>query len=157
MSKVRRVHPLSDGILFSDTNISGLNWKWKNFTPAEFSSKNNGEFYWHTRTFDAIQKARETIGKPLVINSAHRDWLHNAAIGGAPRSAHLYIALDVSTRGHSRGEVYHALLDAGFTSFGFYRHFIHVDLRPGRRWYGSIEARRIWEPILNMETPELQL
>lgn len=152
-------HPLSDGILYSKwRDIFGAHvWRWKNFTPREFASKRDGEFYWHPRTFDAIQRARDSFGRPLIVNSAHRSWLRNAAIGGAPRSAHLFIAIDVSTIGYSRADVYQALVSAGFESFGFYVNFIHADLRPGRRWHGSVEAKRIWKPIFDMQPPEISL
>ena len=147
---------VSDGILYSHwTDTNTLNWSWRNFTRIEFACKSNGEFYWHKATFDAIQHARDMLGHPLRINSAHRHWLHNIAVRGAPRSSHLFIALDVSTRGRDRGRIYHALLKAGFTSFGFYKTFIHVDLRPGRRWYGSVEAKEIWEPILVRTIPRI--
>lgn len=143
-------NPLADGFLAASVrDVRRLAWRWVNFTPSEFASRGNGQIYWHERTFDAIQKAREILGFPIYINSANRDWMYNIAVGGAPRSAHLYIALDVSTRGVDRLLVFLALLIAGFKSFGFYKTFIHVDLRPGRRWFGSREAKTIWEPLLN--------
>ena len=152
-------HPLSDGILYSTWKDipKSRNWSWLKFTPREFASRRDGEFYWHPRTFNAIQTAREIFGQPLTINSAHRSWLHNAAIGGAPRSAHLHIALDVSTHGYSRMEVYQALVAAGFKSFGYYVNFIHTDLRPGRRWFGSPQAKKLWQPLFDMEQPEIRL
>jgi len=150
------VHPLSDGVLYSHwTDVLEIPWPYRNFQPHEFASGGNGELYWHELTFKAIQLARDIIGHPLYVNSAHRDWLHNLAIGGAPRSAHLYIALDISTRDQDRARIYHALLKAGFKSFGFYETFIHVDMRPGRRWYGSARARAIWQPILTRPVPSI--
>ena len=151
-----RANPLSGGVLYSHWRDI-KHWHWKNFKPSEFASKSNGEFYWHIKTFDAIQRAREILGKPVYINSAHRDWLYNIAVGGAPRSAHLFIALDISTRGHNRAEVYNALTEAGFKSFGFYKTFIHADMRPNRRWFGSVAAKAVWQPILSMGTPEIAL
>lgn len=151
-----RRHALSDGILYSHwSDVRSLPWVWRNFTPKELSSNGSGEFYWHKRTFDAVQRARDILGHPLYVNSAHRDWLYNIAVGGAPLSAHLFIALDISTRGQDRARIYHALLKAGFKSFGFYESFIHVDLRPGRRWYGSQTARKIWAPILARQVPRI--
>ena len=147
---------LSDGTLYSHwTDVQALSWYWPNFRPDEFASKGGGEFYWHKRTFDAIQRARTVLGRPVYINSAHRDWLHNIAVGGAPLSAHLFIALDVSTRGHNPITLYRVLRACGFTSFGFYKTFVHVDLRAGRSWYGSAEARERWAPILAI--PEIDL
>lgn len=154
-----RQHPLADGVLYSTWRDIVKQWgdRWRNFEPWEFASHDNGEFYWHERTFDAIQQARDIVGRPLVINSGHRSWMRNLAIGGAPRSAHLFIALDVSLRGHNLQALYMALKAAGFKSFGFYRSFIHVDLRPGRKWYGSQEAKAMWKPILDGEFTDVRL
>lgn len=146
-------HPLSDGILYSSwKDVKDLpQWgaRWHNFEPWEFASRDTGEFYWHPRSFDAIQRARTMLGAPVVVNSAHRTWVHNIAVGGAPRSAHLWVAFDISTRKHNLATLYTVLRAAGFKSFGFYTSFIHVDLRPGRMWYGSKEAKAIWQPIVN--------
>jgi uncharacterized protein YcbK (DUF882 family) len=150
------LNELSDGTLYShwsDTN--DREWPYRNFKRTEFASKDNGEFYWHQRTFDAVQRARDILAHPLRVNSGHRSWLYNIAIGGAPRSAHLFIALDISTRRYNRARIYHALKKAGFQSFGFYETFIHVDMRPWRQWYGSQEARQIWAPILARPIPEI--
>ena len=149
-------HPLDDGTLYrSWVDASHLPWPYSNFSREELASRSNGEFYEHHRTFAAIQSARTRLGKPVYINSAHRDWLHNIAIGGAPLSAHLFIALDVSLRGHDKLALYRVLKSVGFTSFGFYETFIHVDMRPGRSWYGSPQARDAWAPIL--AAPEVDL
>lgn len=152
------MNPLHGGFLAAGVHdVSRLPWRWTKFEPHEFASKGNGEIYWHEPTFDAIQRTRDILGAPININSAHRDWLHNIAVGGAPRSAHLFIALDVSTRGHDRAVLWKALRLAGFMSAGFYNTFIHCDLRRGRRWYGSLSAKKLWEPILNMQAPEIAL
>jgi zinc D-Ala-D-Ala carboxypeptidase len=126
-------------------------WRWKNFTPLELSSPNSGEYYHHIATLDAIQSARDILGRPLVINSGHRDWLHNIAVRGAPRSAHLWIAVDISLIGQSPWELYRVLKAVGFSSFGLYKNFIHADLRPGRLWYGSEEAREKWTVLIEEE------
>lgn len=45
----------------------------------------------------AIQRVRDAWGLPMVINCAARCAKHNAAIGGAPNSAHLYgLAADIA-------------------------------------------------------------
>lgn len=150
-------NPLADGILFShwrDMPTAGWTDRWPDFQPWEFASRDKGQAYYHPRTFDAIQRARNFIGAALFINSAHRSVLHNLAVRGSPRSAHLFIALDVSTRGHDRLSLFRALLKAGFRSFGFYQNFIHVDMRPGRRWFGDQLARKLWEPLLAQHTAD---
>jgi len=143
-------HPLADGALYSHWSAFPMSeWKWKNFTPKELASKGNGEFYYHPRTLNALQKARSALGKPLYINSGHRDWLHNLAVGGVPRSAHLWLACDISTRGHNLAQLRAILMASGFKTFGYYNRFIHADLRPGRLWYGSQEAKTQWQPIID--------
>lgn len=94
---------------------------------------------------DALQAARGQVGRPFHILSAHRCSLHNARVGGAPRSQHLRIAVDIALRGHDPGALYAALHDAGFTGFGFYATFLHADMGPTRQWFGTRKARTLWQ------------
>ena len=125
-----------------------FDWSWQNFPPGEICCPHCGEIWvgpgFH-KTMDQIQSAREDLGRPLHINSAHRCWWYNASprIGGAPLSAHKKLALDVSTRGHDRHEIRDLLRRHGFSTFGLYRTFIHTDVRPGRRWYGK-GGKKLW-------------
>jgi len=149
---------ITDGILYSHfSDVRDIPWRWKNFTAQELSSNGGGEYYHHEATLDAAQACRDALGLPMVINSGHRSWLHNIAVGGAPRSAHLYIAADIPTGSHDRYELYTTLKRAGFTSFGFYETFIHTDMRPERMWYGSEGAKRIWDAIINRPAPDVLL
>ena len=149
-------HPLDDGVLlphYSMVERGPWDERWPNFPPKELACRRDGSLYIHTRTNDAIQQARYWKKGPIHLNSAHRSWLNNLAAGGAPRSAHLWIALDVSTRGQDRLEIYLLLRKAGFRSFGYYETFIHADLRPGRRWFASKRAKAIWQPLLKQIEP----
>ncbi len=119
-----------------------------NFTKQELSCRHCGEFYNAPRYFAALQKAREILGKPIIINSAHRCSIHNAKIGGAPLSQHKKIAFDINLKNQDRYKLLAALKQAGFTSFGLYKTFIHCDLRiknngKGRFWYGA-GAKPYW-------------
>jgi len=118
-------------------------WEWKNFLPAEVACPCCGELYLDRISMDRIQKARDLVGRPLIINSAHRCPIHNARVGGAPLSQHKLIAFDVSLIGYDRKYLFSVLKQAGFTSFGLYRTFIHADVRPGRLWYGK-GAKELW-------------
>lgn len=125
-------------------------WRWANFSPDEpnLACPCCGELYLCARSMDMLQTVRDLLGKPVRINSGHRCKLHNARVGGAPRSMHkLEIAFDISLRGHDRGDVLAACRLAGFTTFGFYNTFLHTDIRPGRRWYSGATARRLWAGI----------
>jgi len=70
--------------------------------------------------------------------------LHNARVGGAPLSQHLRLAADISLRGHNRFDLRAACQQAGFTGFGYYTTFLHVDLGRSRHWYGNQNARKLW-------------
>lgn len=124
-------------------------WRWPNFTAEELSCKHCGE-YWHDPdSLDMIQKARETRGRSLIINSAHRCAFHNKVVKGSARSEHLRIAFDISLVGHNKEDLVRALFQAGFTTFGMYNSFIHTDKRKWRRWYACNGAiKKEWQDII---------
>lgn len=94
------------------------------------------------RAIQKLQLMREIVGKPFTINCAARCPLHNARVGGAPRSQHRSTdniqatAFDISLVGHDKQEMIRAAEQAGFGGIGIsYRTFIHVDDRGYRaRW-----------------------
>lgn len=122
--------------------------RWPNFSPDEdfIRCKCCNEFYFSPLAMDMLQAARSAVGKPFYINSGHRCQLYNARVSGAKKSQHLQIAFDISTNRHDRKELFVALKNAGFTGFGFYRSFIHVDIGSARNWYGE-GGFRIWKGI----------
>jgi len=117
--------------------------RWPNFTPKEFACKASGEFYYWPNFFDRLQWARTAAGKPFKINSGHRSYLHNLAVGGSPASQHLTLACDISLEGHDKHELRIILREAGFKGFGYYNSFIHVDLGRSRFWFGA-GAKENW-------------
>lgn len=120
-------------------------WQWPDFTPSEMACRHCGESYIWPEFMDRLQQARDVVGRPFRIHSAHRCSLHNARIGGAPLSQHLKLAADIGIYGHDRRALYLACRQAGFRGFGFYQTFLHIDLGPKRHWYGSQKARRLWQ------------
>lgn len=117
--------------------VFGGRWRWQNFSAVELSCPCCGE-YWHDPVIlDAIQRVRTAIANPITINSAHRCPIHNAHVGGAALSEHKRIALDISLYGQDRMWLLKIAEESGFTTFGFYNTFLHMDLRPGRRWFGK--------------------
>ena len=112
------------------------NWRWKDFTPQEIASRGDGGILVNEAALDTLQRARDLSGMPFVINSAYRDDLHNAMVGGSPRSFHLEgRAFDISLRGHNKTKLVNILEKAGFTGLGVnYQTFIHADTGPKRRW-----------------------
>lgn len=119
-------------------------WRWPDFTPAEMACRHCGERFDWPNFMDALQAARDQVGRSFRILSAHRCSLHNARVGGAPQSQHLQLAVDIALRGHDPNVLLAALRDAGFTGFGFYTTFIHADMGRSRQWFGSRKARQIW-------------
>ena len=110
-------------------------WFWQDFIPQEIASHGNGAVLMIASALDKLQEARTSVGKPFIILSAYRDPLHNARVGGAPLSRHkVGDAFDIDLRNHDRQQLYQACVAAGFTGFGFYPHFLHVDCGAVRHW-----------------------
>lgn len=120
-------------------------WRWPNFTPVEFACRHCCEMYFWPEFFDKIQAARIDVARPIIILSGHRCRLHNAKVGGAPFSQHLTLAADISIQGHDRHVLLQACERAGFTGFGFYHTFLHIDLGPPRKWWSGEKARQLWK------------
>ncbi len=142
--------------LYASPEAFDGDWRWPDFSPAEFACKCAGRYcggqYWHDPDFlDTIQALRRALGAPVIINSGHRCALWNARVGGAPRSEHKRIAADIRLAGHAPGGLLTGAARAGFGGFGFYRTFLHADLRAGRRWFGGAGARAFWTPIIETE------
>ncbi len=119
--------------------------RWPSFSRTEMSCRHCGEIYHWPEFMDKLQKARDQIGRPFRIYSAHRCGLHNARVGGAPLSQHLKLAVDIGLKGHDPRKLYQTCRAAGFTGFGFYTSFLHIDLGPRRAWYGNQKAKRTWQ------------
>ena len=98
---------------------------------------------------ERLQAARNEVGRPFHILSAHRCSLHNARIGGAPLSQHLRLAVDISLHGHNKRALRTACRRAGFTGFGFYSTFLHIDLGRPRHWFGGQKAEDLWQTYLD--------
>jgi len=131
-----RFEPLPDA--------ADLNWIWPNFSRPEMACRHCGEGYDWPAFMDCLQKARDIVHRPFHILSAHRCALHNARVGGAPLSQHLRLAADIALAGHNPSLLHRACKEAGFSGFGFYQTFLHVDLGHSRQWYGNQHARDLW-------------
>ena len=122
--------------------------RWPHFSPRELASHGDGSLVASCRLLDLLEALRaEMGGRPLRVTSCYRDPLHNARIGGAPRSRHkIADAADISIGGCDRHALAAAAVRLGATGIGYYVNFLHVDLRPARpaRWYGGSKARQAW-------------
>jgi len=66
-------------------------------------------------------------------------------IGGAPLSQHLTLAADINLYRHNRFELLSCAQAVGFTGFGFYTTFLHIDLGRPRHWYSGQKAKLLWQ------------
>lgn len=81
---------------------------------------------------DTLQRMRDDIGKPIVVNSGVRCAKHNAEVGGEPNSYHLKgMAADIRVADMKPATVA-AVAMRYFRGVGIYRTFVHVDIRRQR-------------------------
>ena len=112
-------------------------WRWPSFSPAEIASRGDGQLKLHPEAMDKLQSLRDSLGKPLIVNSGYRSPAHNKAVGGAPRSKHMLgTAFDIAMSNHDPVAFEAAARAVGFLGFGTYPRsgFMHIDLGPARRW-----------------------
>lgn len=126
--------------------------RWPNFARVEVACTCCGELElddFACRSLDALQRMRNTLGKPVKVESGHRCASHNATIGGAVHSMHLSIAFDIALQHHDRAKLLSAARAAGFTAFGFMKNGLHADMRahPAVWDYGPA-SRRAWQGVM---------
>ncbi len=94
------------------------------FAFREFASKGNGWIKVHPRLLNRLDEARRRTG-PIKVVSGYRDPSHNASVGGASNSQHLYgTACDIP------GIPFDVAKDCGFSGIGLSgQTAVHVDVR----------------------------
>jgi uncharacterized protein YcbK (DUF882 family) len=85
-----------------------------------------------------LEDVRVYFGQPLTVNSSLRCSAHNASVGGAKNSAHMFgIAADIVVK-NIPPAVVHKYLDQKYSDMyglGKYNSFTHIDVRkPKARW-----------------------
>ena len=84
---------------------------------------------------EKLQPLRDLVGFSLPISSGVRCGTHNAAVGGAPASRHLYgDAVDITwtqMSGAQKLQLLQAARSLGFSGFGLSPLFLHLDTREG--------------------------
>lgn len=127
-------NPTNQEIHYTETDMTA--WRWKNFTPKEIASKGDGLLMVNEDAMDALQTFREMVGVAFTPNSAYRSVAHNKAVGGSPNSMHLQgRAFDIPIKsGMSRMAIHKFAKQAGFTGFGDYDTFVHIDTGRSRYW-----------------------
>lgn len=117
------------------SQVKPEHWPYRFFVPQELASKGDGSLLVVHDAIARLDAMREAVGKPFIITSAYRDPLHNARVGGAPRSYHKQgRAFDIALRGHDKDALRRAAEQAGFGGIAFANSFIHVDTGPRRTW-----------------------
>jgi zinc D-Ala-D-Ala carboxypeptidase len=121
-------------------------WKerWPNFHPLELACKCCRKYYHDAKFLDKLQSLRYLADKPFTINSGHRCAKHNKSVGGAARSQHLKIAVDVALRGHDRFMLADLANTYGF-SIGYGATFIHLDLRKNKTSWYYPDSEQYWK------------
>lgn len=111
---------------FSETEFNKL-------TPSCSLNQMNREF------MERLDLARRLAGIPFVLNCAYRSSEWDKSKGRSGMSYHcLGRAVDIRCNDSTnRFKIIYALLNAGFTSIGIYKRFIHVDDR-------IVDDRTIW-------------
>jgi len=107
----------------------------KYFDADEIFRRNPPEDLWENiiPTLRVLDKVRELIGSPIIVNSTYRDKEYNSRVGGEPNSLHLsFNAIDFSVKHISLYSIYKYILkmpDANSMGLGIYNTFIHADTR----------------------------
>jgi len=116
--------------------IKKKQWPFKYFNPRELASNGNQSLLIDYDAISKLEQVRIETGKPLFINSAYRDDLYNAFIGGSPLSYHVEgKAFDISLKNQNKNNLISICRQVGFTGLGVnYKSFLHVDTGHKREW-----------------------
>lgn len=107
-------------------------WKWKNFSPQEIACRGDGKLMVDEHAMDLLQKLRERLGRPMILNSAYRSEWWNRKVGGAKYSYHKKAqAFDVRMDNQNPQEFERIAKEVGFKGIIRYpkNGFIHIDTR----------------------------
>ncbi len=123
-------------------------WRFPNFTRDEFACKCGCGFdEIDPLLVSTLQRLRDEVQRPVVVNSGCRCRSHNAAVKGAPQSQHIRgKAADIKIEGMTSREIFDVLrrlyldgeLYVGYV-YAINGNSIHVDVRAPqsqvvRRW-----------------------
>lgn len=109
----------------------------KNFSLHEFECKDRSHLVKiDEELIEKLQKLRDMLGKPIIVNSGYRTSEYNKRIGGALKSQHMLgTAADIRVSKMAPSEVAKYAQQVGFRGIGIYDTFVHVDTRPNTaRW-----------------------
>jgi len=121
-------------------------WKdrWPNFWPRELACRHCSQYYHDEKFLEKLQALRYLVDKPFKINSGHRCEEHNRNIGGAKKSRHLRIAVDISLQGQDRWMMVDLAKSLGFTGIGYGSNFLHLDMRESPAEWFYPDSKQYW-------------
>tara|TARA_R110000824_G_scaffold43145_2_gene126602 strand:- start:252 stop:656 length:405 start_codon:yes stop_codon:yes gene_type:complete len=120
---------------WSQVPRTGAAWPWKYFVPEEVACQGTGKLLVNREFLNNLDNLRGILAHPVRVLSAYRSAYHNARVGGAVFSRHLKAdAADISIVGQDKIKIRDTAREAGFTGFGYYQTFLHVDLGRPRDW-----------------------
>ncbi len=134
--------------------------RWPNFREGEIACRHCGESYIDVPTMDALQMLRKLMGGPITVTCGHRCAAHNKAVGGAARSEHLLLALDIAVGSFDRFALLNNAKAAGFKRFGLMNNALHVDMHPidaghAAMWTYGPTSRAAWAGRFPPATPDI--
>jgi uncharacterized protein YcbK (DUF882 family) len=116
------------------------NWRFENFTPAEFACRHTGRNEMNAEFMRKLQHLRAVYGKPMQITSGYRDPSHPIEAAKKASGEHTTgRACDVAVQGPDALRLVHLASGMGFTRIGVQQkgsgRFIHLgdspDFPPG--------------------------
>lgn len=139
------VHSDNDFLVLPTPQVQMDVWKamnlearWPHFHPLELRCKGSGGLIVHYQTMDCLQRLRWAYKGPIGLTSAYRCVRYNEHVGGSENSFHTKgRAFDTPLlNGNAPGlvKLVHLATKAGFTGFGVYEKFTHIDTGPMRFW-----------------------
>ncbi|MFJ8795425.1 D-Ala-D-Ala carboxypeptidase family metallohydrolase [Streptomyces sp. NPDC102462] len=142
------VGPQTQSVLNSLESADGstAHFEWSEFQSKDGSGFSNGKVGAAQvkenvrRLMYKLEAVRKKAGNSAItINSGFRSVAHNASVGGASNSMHVYgVAADIVVTGHTTLQVYRIAETCGFSGLEAYTHsWQHVDSRVQYPSYGS--------------------
>lgn len=164
-----RIYMMRRETVGNDTPVKREKWT-ANFWSQEFASRGRefapGNREKYRELAGILQRIRDHVARPILVNCGERKPDHNAAVGGALNSRHLPpqdrpggesggVAADFHVPGFNAAETYRlwlwirdnaGQLGVGGTDFYPKGNFIHIDTRPGPlATWGNDSGRLAWE------------
>ncbi len=110
----------------------------KNFYLKEFQCPCCNQVILNSDLLKRLVSLRDSINRPVYINSGYRCQEENIRVGGAKNSYHrVGMAVDIRSKNITIPDLAIYADGVGFNGIGIYGTFLHLDIRPKKyRWEG---------------------